>query len=67
MMEVKHCTCTNFKCGLHPTNHDKGCTPCIEKNLRMKEIPSCYFNLVDPEHKRTNDYFEDFAKCVLPK
>lgn len=66
-MEVKHCTCTNFKCALHPTNHDKGCTPCIEKNLRTKEIPTCYFNLVDPEHKRQDDSFEDFAKFFLKK
>ncbi|MFR0902257.1 MAG: DUF6485 family protein [Anaerovoracaceae bacterium] len=25
------CTCTNFKCPLHPANHDKGCAPCINR------------------------------------
>lgn len=27
-----NCTCTDLKCPFHPTNHDKGCTPCINKN-----------------------------------
>ena len=27
--EAKFCTCTDLKCPNHPTNHDKGCTPCI--------------------------------------
>ena len=59
------CTCTDTKCPLHPTNHDKGCAPCIAKNLRQKEIPSCFFRAADPEGKRDSYYFEDFAKAVL--
>ena len=31
------CTCKNTKCPLHPDNHDKGCTPCISKNLKHHE------------------------------
>ena len=41
------CSCTNLACPLHPTKHDKGCTPCIQKNLRLKEMPNCFFNLVE--------------------
>ena len=59
------CTCTNIECPLHPTKHDRGCSPCVAKNLKLKEIPSCFFNLVDPENCREDDTFEDFAKCVL--
>lgn len=64
---MTHCTCTNFQCPLHPTKHDKGCTPCIAKNLRLHEVPTCFFNLVDPEHKRPDDSFQDFANCVMEK
>ena len=41
------CSCTNLACPLHPTKHDKGCAPCIQKNLRLKEMPNCFFNLVE--------------------
>ena len=58
------CTCRNLKCPLHPTNHDKGCTPCISKNLRLKEIPSCFFNLVDGAETRRGDSLADFAELV---
>ena len=36
------CTCKNTKCKLHPQNHDLGCTPCIEKNLKMDEMQNCF-------------------------
>lgn len=38
------CTCKNIKCKLHPANHDLGCTPCIEKNLKADEMPNCFFD-----------------------
>lgn len=60
----KFCTCTNYKCKLHPRNHDKGCAPCIEKNLKTKEMPSCYFNLFENADKRTSDSFEAFCELV---
>mgnify|MGYP001310715960 CR=1 FL=1 len=41
------CSCDNFKCPLHPTNHDKGCAPCIKKNLKLGEIPNCFFQKVE--------------------
>lgn len=59
------CTCTKLDCSLHPTRHDKGCSPCIAKNLKTKEIPSCYFNLVEGSQSREGDSLEDFARLVL--
>lgn len=56
------CTCGNLSCPLHPTKHNKGCSPCISKNLRLKEIPSCFFNLVQGAEKRDGDAFLDFAR-----
>ena len=61
----KFCTCDNYDCPLHPTKHESGCAPCIAKNLKLKEIPTCFFNLVDPEGTRADDKFEDFAKAVM--
>ena len=59
------CTCKNYECPVHPTKHERGCAPCIAKNLKLKEIPTCFFNLADPDGKRSGDHFEDFAKAVL--
>lgn len=60
----KFCTCENFSCPLHPTKHEKGCAPCISKNLRLKEIPACFFNCLDNSDTRTDDSFESFAKLM---
>lgn len=59
------CSCNNLDCPLHPTRHDKGCAPCIQKNLRLKEIPNCFFDLLEGAESRTGDSFEHFAKQVL--
>lgn len=59
------CTCKNFDCPLHPTNHNKGCSPCISKNLKLKEVPSCFFNLIENADKRTDDSFSTFAKLII--
>lgn len=59
------CTCDKTKCPLHPQNHDKDCTLCITKNLRMREIPNCYFNLLPNADGRKDDSFETFAELVL--
>jgi len=32
---VTMCTCGDASCPNHPTCHDKGCTPCIAKNLAL--------------------------------
>lgn len=66
MTKLKNfCTCDNFVCPLHPTRHEKGCTPCIIKNLRLKEVPNCFFKLVENSETRTGDSFEDFADMVM--
>ena len=59
------CTCTDYACPMHPSNHDKGCAPCIAKNLKLREIPSCFFNMVTAGQKLESYFFEDFAKAVL--
>ena len=61
------CTCKNLESPIHPTKHDKGCSPCIAKNLKLGEIPNCFFNNVEGTENRTGDSFEDFAKAVLSK
>lgn len=62
---VKFCTCKNLKCPLHSTKHNKGCTPCIGKNLKLGEIPNCFFNKIDGSKERSGDTFRDFAEVVL--
>ena len=48
------CTCGDLKCPFHPTNHDRGCSLCILKNLKAKEIPSCFFHDIDCEKPTEN-------------
>ena len=59
------CTCERTACPLHPANHNQGCAPCIRKNLRAREIPSCFFHLIEGSGSRSGDKFEDFARLVL--
>lgn len=59
------CTCTYTNCPHHPRNHDEGCSKCIEKNLRQREIPYCFFLLLDGVETREGDSFESFAKLVM--
>lgn len=47
------------------TMHNKGCTPCISKNLRLKEIPNCFFNIVENADNRMGDTLSDFAKLIM--
>lgn len=62
------CTCKDTACPLHPSNHDRGCTPCIRKNLQQHEIPSCFFNLIDPSVVADGKTkFSDFAHLVLQR
>ena len=58
------CTCTDTGCPCHPVNHDQGCLPCVLKNRNRKEIPSCFFNLVDSSYEGGSYTFEDFAALV---
>ena len=59
------CTCTDKACPFHPSNHDKGCTPCIAKCLSEREVPSCMFNMVGRSARCSGYRFEDFALSVV--
>lgn len=59
------CTCKKLTCPLHPTNHNKGCAPCISKNLKLKEIPSCFFNTIPDTQNRAGDSYKDFAALIF--
>lgn len=61
------CTCKDVACPFNPANHDKGCSLCIQKNLKQREIPSCFFHLAGSTEKRASYSFEDFAEVVLKK
>lgn len=66
MENLSHfCTCKNFECPLHPTKHEKGCAPCIIKNLKLREIPNCFFDLTGKAAWRRGDSLKDFARLVL--
>lgn len=61
------CTCKDHQCPFNPVNHDQGCTPCIQKNLALGEIPSCFFNAVGGTQGLTSYFYKDFAQRVLAK
>ncbi len=61
------CTCTDHACPAHPVNHDKGCAPCVAKNLKQGEIPSCFFRELHLSKKPESYFYEDFAKAVLER
>lgn len=63
----KFCTCKDSKCPLNPVNHEKGCSLCVIKCLKDREIPSCFFNLLNKDDKIKGYTFEDFAELVLDK
>lgn len=69
--KADYCTCADRACPLHPANHDKGCTPCMMKNLRAGEVPSCLWNLVSTREERQRegcDYrIASFAEMVRRK
>lgn len=65
MVSVNFCTCVDYKCPCHPSNHDSGCAPCVAKNLAEKDIPVCFFRKLRPDMDRKQDYsFEGFVKFV---
>ena len=58
------CTCTDTACPFHPSRHNQGCTLCIQKNLKQKEIPSCFFHDIDCEKPTPGWHYSDFAALV---
>lgn len=63
-MEKHFCNCPELECKNHPSNHTNGCDPCIVKNLKQGEIPSCFFLSISKEiddlDKFTYESFVDF-------
>lgn len=61
----KHfCTCPVTQCPRHPSNHDKGCDPCIKDNILKKKMPACMFVAVSDDVSGVRDFtikgFVDF-------
>lgn len=60
---MKHfCTCDDLNCVLNPNNPNSkvsGCDPCIRKNLKAREIPNCFFLLVDEDTTGVEDFTID--------
>jgi hypothetical protein len=62
-MEKHFCTCTVVKCQNHPGNQDKGCDPCIQKNLKFGEIPACFWsNISNGVIGKTDNSVEKFIQ-----
>ncbi len=69
MTNQKHfCTCKDTSCELNPNNHNSGCDPCISKNLKAGEIPSCFFHLIEEDISHLEEFtIESFVKLYLSK
>ena len=69
--QVDFCTCPDHECPFNPVNHDKGCTPCMEKNILAGEVPSCLWNMISTREERQaidcQYKFKDFAEMVQKK
>ena len=64
-MSKHFCNCFVTDCPHHPTSHENGCDPCIQKNIREGEIPSCFWLKIGAdmtEVKKKNIYkFDAFV------
>jgi len=69
MTNQKHfCTCKDSSCKLNPNSHGLGCDPCIKKNLKAREIPSCFFHLIDEDISHLKEFtLESFVNFYLSK
>ncbi len=61
------CTCTDTRCPCHPINRDQGCSRCIQKNLREKEIPSCFFHDIACEKPTDAWHYANISSMTTPK
>ena len=62
-MDKHFCTCIMSGCEHHPGNHSEGCDPCIRKNLKNGEIPTCFWLLISDNFDGVNSFhIEDFVK-----
>lgn len=71
MRSAEFCTCKNFKCNFHPSNHDKGCNICIQVCLKDSALPSCFFRAVSDDLKDIevipDSSYQAFVKLILNK
>ncbi len=58
------CTCSDHSCPLNPVNHHRGCDLCVQKCLKLGEIPSCFFNAVCDGEKPEGYTYQGFADFV---
>ncbi|WP_246599248.1 DUF6485 family protein [Clostridium lacusfryxellense] len=57
---------TGVGCKLNPHNHSTGCDLCIKKNLKAREIPSCFFKLVNEDISKLKEFtIEEFVKFFI--
>lgn len=67
-MKSHFCTCGDLDCPHHPAVNPEGtCDACIRKNLRLEEIPSCFFRKIGDPSDLTEFTFESFVKFYLEK
>lgn len=67
MNNNKHfCTCKDLNCKYNPHNISQSCDLCIKKNLKNKEIPSCFFRIINDDLSTLKEFtFESFVKFFL--
>ena len=63
---AEFCTCNDHDCCNHPKKQNNECTPCIEKNLKNYEIPTCFFDKIGEESRVNSEWsFFKFAEKVI--
>lgn len=63
---INYCKCDNLTCPLHPTNHIQGCNLCIKKNLKKKEIPTCFFKIINEDISGVEEFtLKEFVNFYL--
>lgn len=67
-MSTHFCTCPTTKCPHHPENHTEGCDRCIQKNLKKKEMPTCFFQAVDEDFSSVKEFsIKGFVEFYLQR
>lgn len=62
------CTCPMTQCPRHPSNHQQGCTPCMNDILNKGKMPACMLSAASDDVRNVKDYtikgFVDFYQRV---
>ena len=64
-MHQHFCTCSSKECPHHPLYQASSCDACIQKNLRLGEIPACFWTNAKRVVGTTEYSALKFAKYVL--